>query len=136
MGYSADDHKLVIVYDGHCPFCNNYVQLMALKRVAGDVELIDARSGHPVVRRLEALGYALDDGMAAICGEKIYYGADAVILISNMVGEDSWIARVLAVLLRKPERAKVLYPIMKYGRRITLRLLGRRHIADERGTVV
>jgi predicted DCC family thiol-disulfide oxidoreductase YuxK len=136
MWHSADDHKLVIVYDGHCPFCDNYVRLMALRQIAGDVELIDARSAHPVVRRLEALGYALDEGMAVICGEKIYHGADAVILISNMIGEGSWIAKFLAVLLRKPVRAKVLYPIMKYGRRITLRLLGTRHIADERGTVV
>jgi predicted DCC family thiol-disulfide oxidoreductase YuxK len=135
MTGSVDEHNLVIVYDGKCPFCNNYVRLMALKEVAGSVELIDARSAHPLVLRLESLGYVFDDGMAALYGGKIYYGPDAVILISTMARGDRRTAKVLAWLLASPTRAKFLYPIMKFGRRITLWLLGIGNIRQERGVV-
>ena len=53
---------------------------MALRKAIGNVELIDARSADPVVLGLELAGYILDDGMAALYGGEIYYGADAVIL--------------------------------------------------------
>ncbi len=32
--------SLLIYYDGQCPFCNRYVQLLRLKESAGDVRLI------------------------------------------------------------------------------------------------
>jgi len=39
------------------------------------------------------------------------------------------------VLLRNPRRAKFFYPIMKFGRRVTLRILGVPNIGYEaRGT--
>jgi len=39
------------------------------------------------------------------------------------------------VLLRNPRRAKFFYPIMKFGRRVTLRILGVPKIGYEaRGT--
>ena len=44
--------KMVIVYDGLCPFCTSYVRLMSLRRSVGAVELVDARSAHPEVQRL------------------------------------------------------------------------------------
>jgi predicted DCC family thiol-disulfide oxidoreductase YuxK len=132
---TQSDRKLVIVYDGKCPFCNSYVQLMALRKTIGNVELIDARSADPVVVGLESAGYILDDGMAALYGGEIYYGADAVILISTMTRGVGWTAKVLAWFLASPARAKFFYPIMKFGRRITLRLLGIPDIAHERGAV-
>ena len=131
----VNEHDLIIVYDGKCPFCNNYVRLMALREIIGSVELIDARSAHPVVLRLEALGYNFDDGMAALYGGKIYYGADAVILISTMARGNRWTAKMLAGILASPARARLFYPIMKFGRRITLWSLGIGSIRQERGVV-
>jgi hypothetical protein len=64
-------------------------------------------------------------GMAAIYGGKIYYGKDAVVLISSMAGERGWMGHLLATALRNPVRATFLYPIMKLGRRVTLRILGK-----------
>ena len=31
----ATDNKMVIVYDGECPFCKSYVRLAALKTAIG-----------------------------------------------------------------------------------------------------
>ncbi len=121
----VDDRKLVVVYDGECPFCKNFVRLMALRKAAGDVELVDARTQAPAVRRLVELGYDLNEGMAATYGGKIYYGSDAVTLLSSMSSERGWLGRAIALLLRDRTRAHLLYPAMKLGRRIVLKLLGR-----------
>jgi len=116
---------MTIVYDGDCPFCNNYVHLMALRKAVGNVDLIDARTADPTAKELAERGYDLNEGMVAIYGGKVYYGSDAVILISSVTNAETWLARLVAWLLRSPGRAKFLYPYMKFGRRVTLRILGK-----------
>jgi predicted DCC family thiol-disulfide oxidoreductase YuxK len=119
------DDKLIVVYDGECPFCRSYVRLMALRKAVGRVDLIDARTADPTVRKLVELGYDLNEGMAAIYGGKIYYGSDSVVLLSSMAQEQGWLGRCIALLLREPNRARVLYPILKAGRRMTLKMMGK-----------
>jgi predicted DCC family thiol-disulfide oxidoreductase YuxK len=118
------DESLVIVYDGKCPFCTNFVRLMTLRQSIGRVDLVDARSGAAVVNDLQSKGYDLNEGMAALYGDKVYYGADAVSLISLLAGDGNWGAKSLARLLRNSRRARFLYPLMKVGRRFVLRVLG------------
>jgi hypothetical protein len=98
---------------------------MSLRKAVGDVELVDARTQAPTVRRLVELGYDLNEGMAAIYGGKVYYGKDAVVLISSLTGDRDWMGRVIAMSLRNPTRATFLYPLMKLGHRIALRMLGK-----------
>ena len=43
-----------IIYDGQCPFCSRYVRLVRLRDSLGQVELVDARNGGPIVD--EAVG--------------------------------------------------------------------------------
>lgn len=122
---SADSPRMLIIYDGLCPFCASYVRLMALRRSVGDVELIDARTDHPEVARLKGLGYDLNEGMAAIYGDKVYFGSDATVLISSMTDVHNVLGRLIAATLRDPHRARLLYPFLKAGRRTALKLLGR-----------
>ncbi len=42
MSSPITDNKMVVVYDGECPFCRNYIRLMSLRKAVGDVELVDA----------------------------------------------------------------------------------------------
>ena len=91
------DNKMVVVYDGECPFCRNYVRLMSLKKAVGHVELVDARTQAPAVRRFVELGYDLNEGMAAIYGGKVYHGKDAIVLISSLTGDRDWLGRVIAI---------------------------------------
>ena len=131
--YSRSPAKgMIIVYDGECPFCASYVRLMALKKQVGAVELVDARSDHHSVRQLQGRGYDLDEGMAVIFGDAVYYGPDAVVLISELTEDGGWHQRLLSGLLRNPARARRLYPALKLGRRIALRLLGKPGISPLR----
>lgn len=125
----SSDRPLTIVYDGDCPFCNNYVRFMALREKVGDIELIDARSDEPVVRDLWKSGYDLNEGMAAIHGGIVYYGSDAMSLISTIEGNGGLFKRVMSRMFRNPARARALYPFLKTGRRVTLRLMGKEDLA-------
>jgi len=124
------DATLTVVYDGECPFCSNFVRLMALRRSVGTVALVDARAGGPLVEDLNRRGYDLNNGMVARHGRSLYYGADALVLLSTLSEDRGAVGRTLARLLRDPARARLLYPVMKLGRRATLALLGRRLIAQ------
>jgi predicted DCC family thiol-disulfide oxidoreductase YuxK len=120
----GSESAMAIVYDGECPFCRSYVTLMKLRTAVGAVDLVDARTGGPIVEKLIQQGYDLNEGMAAVYGDRIYYGKDAVVLISTMTGKLPWTGRVLAALLRNKTRAALIYPVMKLGRKITLKALG------------
>lgn len=120
--------KLLVIYDGECPFCKSYVRLMALRDRVGTVLLIDGRSDDPHVKTAREKGYDLNEGMLAIYGDKTYYGSDALSLISILSEGDSLFQRALSRLLRN-RRARFLYPAMKLGRNLTLAVLGRARIS-------
>jgi predicted DCC family thiol-disulfide oxidoreductase YuxK len=121
------DAKLVVIYDGDCPFCQAYVKLMALRNRVGQVDIIDARSGDLRVTEIQRT-HDLDEGMVAIFGSEIYYGSDAIALISSLCADVGFIQKLFAKVLSSPTRAKFLYPAMKLGRNATLRALGRSKI--------
>jgi len=121
---------LTIVYDGECPFCSNFVALMVLKEAIGRVDLIDARSAHPIAAKLFEHKFDLDEGMVVIYGEKVYYGSDAVALLSALSNREGWITRLISLALRDPRRANLVYPWMKAGRRLVLKMLGRSRIRE------
>jgi len=123
-----NDARMVIIYDGDCPFCRSYVKLMALRERVGAVDLVDARSGDPRVASAERDGYDLDEGMLAIYGGKTYYGGDAVALISTLSSNEGRVQSLISKLLGNPTRARLLYPILKCGRNLALRALGRSKI--------
>ena len=98
----------VIVYDGDCPFCSRYAALVTLQ---------DARAGGPLVARLTAEGYDLDEGMVLVYGGRIYHGADCMHMLALLSGGGGAANRLFASVFRHPGAARRLYPV--------LRLLGR-----------
>lgn len=114
-----------IIYDGECPFCSAYVKFMRLRESIGSVQLIDARAGGTTVDAARNAGFDLNEGMIFRYGGRYYYGADAIQMLSLMSGHSGWLNRMNAALFRSPTRANVLYPFLRAGRMVTLRLLGR-----------
>ena len=120
--------EAIIVYDGDCPFCAHYVVFMRLREAIGPVQLIDARDGGPEVERLWAEGYDLNEGMALIQGDKVYYGNECVNRLALLSTESGWFNRINAAIFRSPTASKILYPILKAGRRLVLTVLGRKKL--------
>ncbi|MEJ6394841.1 DCC1-like thiol-disulfide oxidoreductase family protein [Gymnodinialimonas sp. 2305UL16-5] len=117
-----------IVYDGECPFCSAYINMIRLREAAGHVELIDARAPHPILNRISAEGLDLDDGMVVQISGQLYHGDAAMTALAAMTTRNGMFNRIVRLLFSRPYVARVLYPPLKLGRAITLRLLGRSKI--------
>ncbi len=117
-----------ILYDGQCPFCSAYVTMTHLRSAVGKVELIDARSDHPLVGEIRAASYDLDEGMLARFRGKDYFGADCVQLLSELSNREGLANRMTSAVLGRRATARVLYPVLRLGRNMTLRVLGRKPI--------
>ncbi len=115
----------VIVYDGECPFCTRYARLVTLRRAVGSVTLLDAREGGPLVSRLAAKGYDLDEGMVLLYGGETYHGSDCMHMLALLSGGGGAVNRLCAAIFRRPGTARRLYPVLRAGRNAVLRLLGR-----------
>ncbi|MGH6913012.1 MAG: DCC1-like thiol-disulfide oxidoreductase family protein [Geminicoccales bacterium] len=118
-----------IVYDGQCPFCSRYVQLVRLRQSLGRVELVDAREGGPLVDEVRAAGFDLDDGMVLKLDGRFYHGADCIHRLALLSTPSSSFNRINAALFRSRTASRLMYPVLRAGRNAVLRLLGRTRIS-------
>ena len=126
---NADD-GVAVVYDGECPFCARYVSMLRLKAVAGKVELIDARSDDPLANwaRNE---FDLDNGMAVRLHGDWQLGSNAMNALAILTGPSSTMNRIHYAIFRHKRLSRFLYPMLRGGRNLILRILRRRKIADD-----
>ncbi|MEJ8474054.1 DCC1-like thiol-disulfide oxidoreductase family protein [Roseibium algae] len=117
-----------IIYDGDCPFCSRYVVMSRLRKSVGPVALINARDGGPDVKAAIADGYDLDEGMLALYQGQTYYGADCIHLISMLSSRFGFLNWVSSMLFSNRTLARFSYPALRFGRKLTLKLLGRTKI--------
>lgn len=117
--------KSLIVYDGECIFCQNYVRFFRLREAIGPVELLDARSGDPRVEALWSQGYDLDEGMVFAHRGQVFHGAEAVQVLASLSSRSGLFNRLNAAIFRSSAVARMLYPALKLGRRATLIARGR-----------
>ena len=117
--------KVEILYDGACPFCDDYVRYQRLRAAAGELELIDARTHREALDRYQLVPADFEDGMVVVVDGTLYRGADAVHQLSQLSEPPArgWV-RLVARLSRTSRGAHRLYPFLKRGRRIALALLG------------
>jgi predicted DCC family thiol-disulfide oxidoreductase YuxK len=119
------DPEAAIVYDGECPFCTRYVKLLRLREAIGPVALINAREGGPRVERLRNLGYNLDGGFVLEWEHRIYHGADAINRLALLSTRSNLFNKVNAFVFKSRTASRVLYPMLRTGRDLTLFLMGR-----------
>jgi predicted DCC family thiol-disulfide oxidoreductase YuxK len=126
---AAAAEGIAVVYDGDCPFCTQYVTMLRLKAVAGDVELVDARSDHDLAiwaRR----HFDLDDGMAVRIHGAWHTGSDAVHALALLTGPSSTLNRLHYAVFRHRRTSAAIYPFLRAGRNLALRLIGRQKIGE------
>ncbi|WP_119168643.1 DCC1-like thiol-disulfide oxidoreductase family protein [Algihabitans albus] len=117
-----------IIYDGDCPFCSAYVKMLRLRDAVGRVDLVNARDDADAAAEMERKGFDLNEGMAVQYGDSFYYGADAIHRLALLTSPSSAFNRINARVFRSASVSRLLYPIMRAGRNLTLRALGRRPI--------
>jgi hypothetical protein len=99
-----------------------------LREAVGPVELIDARSGHPLVQEIKDSGIDLNEGMLARYGDQDYFGADCMNLLAVLTNRTTFIGKTLSWLFSNREVARRLYPFLRAGRNAVLATMGRSRI--------
>lgn len=115
------------MYDGECPFCRNFVAMQKLRESAGTVELVDARGHLADVAAAKAAGFDLDEAMLVFWQGRIYSGGDAINIMSKL-GAGGAFPLLNRVLFSSRTLARLTYPILRTGRNLVLRLLGKRKL--------
>lgn len=119
-----------MVYDGECPFCSRYVLLYRLRERGQRIHLVDARSSDPIVGEIRARNLDLNEGMVVRWRGHDYYGSEAMHLLATLAGDGSLFNRVNRLLFSRPHLARTLYPALVRGRKLILRILGRKLIGE------
>jgi predicted DCC family thiol-disulfide oxidoreductase YuxK len=117
-----------ILYDGECPFCRSYVGIVRLQEVIGPVRILNARNGGPEVDMALAAGLDLDEGMVLQYQGQLYHGDACIHLLATLSETGGILRALLAWVFRSPSRARLLYPWLRGGRNMTLKLLGKHKI--------
>ncbi len=120
--------QLSLVYDKQCPACNYYCQLVRINETVASLTLIDARQNDPIMEKITAQGFDIDQGMVLVIDDTLYYGADAIQALALMSSQSGIFNRLNYQIFKYPIIAKNLYPLLRYGRNILLKLLGKTKI--------
>ncbi|RJG05271.1 DUF393 domain-containing protein [Noviherbaspirillum cavernae] len=118
-----------ILYDGDCPFCSNFVKLVRLKKAVGPVTLLNMRENTDLASHYRRKGYNLDQGMLLHLGGEDYWGADCMNRIALLSSDSDVFNKLNAVVFRHKRLSKLIYPLLRAGRNVTLWLMGRGRIA-------
>ena len=118
--------KTLFIYDGECPFCNHFAQLLELKSSIPSLQIIDGRENLEQLTDLYKKGYDLNKGAIIIRNGKIKHGADAISWICSELNEpNDSLLEILRIIFISNKRSKVLFPFLLWGRRILLTFKGK-----------
>ena len=116
------DGKAWLVYDGECYFCRNYARLLDARESVGELILVNARGGGPLVEEVRARSYNLDDGMALKIGGRWCFGSDALNTLALLSSRRDVFGAANRLLFSSPSAAWLAYPFLNCGRRALLGL--------------
>ena len=118
--------KNLFIYDGECPFCNHFAQLLELKSSLTTFEIIDGRKNLALLTQLYNQGYDLNNGAILINNGIIMHGAEAINWICSEIKEPSnSLLEVLRILFTSNKRTKFIFPLLLWSRRLSLTLKGK-----------
>ncbi|MEM8551515.1 MAG: DCC1-like thiol-disulfide oxidoreductase family protein [Pseudomonadota bacterium] len=122
--------EIEVLYDGECPFCARFADMVAIRRNGGDVQLVNAREVPERVRALAERGVSIDDGMVVTMGGREYFGPDAMTALAQAADDGGVFSRLNRWVFGARWRARLFYPPMVLGRKLVLRMMGRRPIVS------
>ncbi len=119
MKRSLKEHpKLVFIYDGQCPFCNHFAELLELKSNLPNIHIRDARESQADI----PLGYDMDlSGAILLKGDEMLSGANAINWLCLQINNPSdSLLEVLKIVFSSKGRANLLFPLLIWTRRTLL----------------
>jgi predicted DCC family thiol-disulfide oxidoreductase YuxK len=114
-----------LLYDGDCPFCSSYVRHVRLRDAVGPITMANAREHDALVAEVARLGYTVDTGMVLKLNGRYYHGADCIHALALLTTPSGWFNRLNSWAFRSRTVAKFAYPVLRAGRNLALKLLGK-----------
>ena len=119
--------EIIFIYDGECPFCNHFAQLIELKTSLPNLKILDGRKNLSILTNLFKEGYDLNDGAILISENGILNGCNAVNFIcSRIIEPNDSLLDVLRIIFKSKKRSKLLFPLLLIARRVLLSIKGRK----------
>jgi len=122
------DREILLVYDAQCPACDLYCRLARIRKSVGELKLVDAREASPVLQEITAAGLDIDQGMVLKIGSEMYYGAEAIHMLSMLSTRSGFFNRLVYWLFRSRRVSRFLYPLLRGCRNLLLKLLRKTRI--------
>ena len=109
------------IYDGECPFCNHFAELLEIKSKLTNIKILDGRKNFTLINSLLDKGYDLDKGAILLKDEDILHGAEAINTICKQINNpSSSLLLLLSKVFKSTKRTKVLFPLLVRARRLAL----------------
>jgi len=119
-----------LVYDGECLVCRTYCKYIRIREAVGNLQLIDARQPSALMDEITAVGLDIDQGMVLKFKDVIYYGPDAIHMLTLLSTPSGVFNRINYYFFSTKLGAKIFYPLGKAFRAMLLKLLGIRYIEN------
>ena len=111
----------IFIYDGECPFCNHFAELLEIKSKINNIKILDGRKNLTLINSLLEKGYDLDKGAILLKGEFIFHGAEAINTICKQIkNPSSSLLLLLSKLFKSDKRTNALFPLLVRARRFAL----------------
>ena len=112
---------LTFIYDGECPFCNQFAELLELKSKIKNISILDARKNQIITNSFLNKGYDIDKGAILLKGDDIFHGAEAINIICKQINDPSGrLLKLLSNIFKSSKRTKILFPFLVRARRFAL----------------
>ena len=119
-------NNIIFIYDGECPFCNYFAQMMELKSCLPSLQVLDGRENLELLSKLYKQGYDLNNGAILINNGNIKHGADAINWICSELKEpNDSLLEILRIIFTSRRRTKIIFPFLLWSRRFSLTIKGK-----------
>ena len=109
------------IYDGECPFCNHFAELLEIKSQINNIKILDGRKNLTLINSLLEKGYDLDKGAILLKDDVIFHGAEAINTICKQIKKpSSGLLLLLSSVFKSNKRTKVIFPLLIRARRLAL----------------
>ena len=113
--------NFTFIYDGECPFCNHFAELLEIKSKLNNISILDGRKNINLLKDLQNQGYDLDKGAILLYQNDIFHGADAINTICKQINNPSSnLLKILTATFKSHNRTKLIFPFLVRARRLAL----------------
>ena len=113
--------NFTFIYDGECPFCNNFAELLEIKSKINSIKIVDGRKNLSIIKSLLDKGYDLDKGAILLKDDDIFHGANAINTICKEIkNPTSNLLKILSSVFKSNKRTKFFFPLLLRARRFAL----------------